>query len=203
VEFEPPSRRGNFSPAFITYIKDRVGLNYVDDGHGDLQRSIGPEDIFDYMYSVLHSPSYRSRYEEFLRGDYPRIPFTSDLSLFRTICGIGKELVALHLMEADAPGITRFPVAGDNVVRAIQYSANGGGGKVWINEKQFFEGVPEKVWLCLVGGYRPCEKWLGSRKGRELSHDELTQYQRIVAVLGRTLELMDELEKMIPAWPLV
>ncbi len=111
-------RRPNLNPEFVADLEKRLGLSFVSDGKGDLKRTFGPEDVFNYIYAVFHSPAYRSRYAEFLKSDFPRVPLTSDLSLFRVLHAKGAELVALHLLESprlEKP-IARFPVKGSNLV---------------------------------------------------------------------------------------
>src|SRR5439155_5359113 len=95
----PGGRRPNLSPAFITDISNKLNMQFIQDGKGDLQQTFGPEDIFDYMYAVFHSPIYRVRYADFLKIDFPRLPLTSNADLFRELCKLGERLVGLHLME--------------------------------------------------------------------------------------------------------
>jgi predicted helicase len=197
-------RRPNLAPEFIADFSERLQLDFVPDGCGDLTRTFGPEDVFHYAYAVFHSPTYRSRYAEFLKIDFPRLPLTRDAALFRSLCALGKELVALHLMEQLPKPETRYPVAGDNTVDAVRYTepANGVPGRVWINQTQYFDNVPPKVWGCHVGGYQVCHKWLKDRKGRQLSYDDLTHYRGTVAALARTIELQGAIDEAIGKWPL-
>jgi predicted helicase len=111
-------RRPNLCPKFIADLEKRLGLSFLTDDKGDLRRTFGPEDVFDYIYAVFHSPTYRTRYAEFLKSDFPRVPLTSDVKLFRLLCGLGGELVALHSLESPklAKPIARFPVKGSNRV---------------------------------------------------------------------------------------
>lgn len=183
-------------------------MTFVPDGRGDRLKTFGPEDVFHYMYAVFHSPAYRSRYAEFLKIDFPRLPLTSDADLFRSLCDLGRELAALHLMEKHPASATRFPITGDATVEAVRYTEPGQGmdaGRVWINKAQYFEGVPPEIWAFHVGGYQVCQKWLKDRKGRQLTYDDITHYQRIVAALGETIRLMAEIDRIIDAhggWPL-
>ena len=228
------NRRPNLSPGFIADFSARLKLSFVSDGSGDLRKTFGPEDVFHYAYAVFHSPTYRSRYAEFLKIDFPRLPLTRDVALFRTLCALGKELVALHLME-DRPspqpsdGTTchstrlpqngsqvagyptgrgsievRYPVAGDNRVVKVRYSdpSDGVPGRVWISTTQYFDKVPPEVWSYHVGGYQVCQKWLKDRKGRQLSYDDLTHYQGIVAALARTIALQTAIDDSIVDWPM-
>lgn len=152
------------------------------------------------MYAVFHSPTYRSRYAEFLKIDFPRLPLTSNPELFRSLCALGSELVSLHLMEENAPPVAGFPVKDNNTVEAVRYTEPGQSadeGRIWINKEQYFENVPEEVWSFHVGGYQVCQKWLKDRKGRKLSFDDLTHYQRIVAALAETIRLMSEIDAVI------
>jgi len=197
-------RSPNLAPEFIADFAARLQLNFVQDGYGDLKKTFGPEDVFHYAYAVFHSPSYRSRYAEFLKIDFPRLPLTHDLELFRNLCTLGKELVALHLMEKIPKLETRYPEAGDNTVDVVRYSepANNAPGRAWINQQQYFDNVPPEVWGYHIGGYQVCQKWLKDRKGRQLSYDDLTHYRGVVAVLARTIELQSAIDDSIGEWPL-
>jgi hypothetical protein len=220
--YQANERRPNLAPAFVADMEERLGLTFVPDGIGDLRKTFGPEDVFHYIYAVLHSPTYRTRYADFLKIDFPRIPLTTDLSLFRTLCALGAELVALHLMESPLLDnlITSYPLPGDDIVERVAYRAPGepepGSGKplekgrVYISEGkpkegkvgQYFDGVPPEVWNFQVGGYQVCEKWLKDRKGRVLSYDDRVHYQKIVVALQETIRLMAAIDQAIPSWPL-
>lgn len=209
-------RTPNLAPQFVQEVERRTGLSFR---WGDTTvEELGPEDLFGYIYALLHSPTYRTRYEEFLKGDFPRVPITSDAALFRTLARLGGELVGLHLLDAArAPALhqlsTRFPVSGDNTVERGQPRYDPAHARVYIsadNAKagksgQYFEGVPPAVWGFQVGGYQVCEKWLKDRVGRKLTYDELTTYQRIVVALRETLRVMGEIDAAIAehgGWPL-
>lgn len=198
-------RRPNLSPAFIANISARLGLRFLPDGKGDLVRTFGPEDVFRYIYAVFHSPTYRTRYAEFLMIDFPRLPLTSDVDLFRKLCDLGEQLVGLHLMEKQAPPIASYSIPGDNTVEKVSYTGPGQGaekGRVWINKTQYFEGVPPEVWDFHIGGYQVAEKWLKDRKGRMLTFDDVMHYQRVIAALAETIRLMQEVDEAIGEWPM-
>ena len=133
----PDGRHANLAPAFIDAASLRLGLTWVADGRGDLQRTFGPEDVFNYLYAILYSPTYRARYAEFLKTDFPCLPLTDDVGLFIELCGLGSKLVALHLMEHTGPRLASFPTPGDNRVEQARYMAPGEGGahlgRVWVN----------------------------------------------------------------------
>ena len=205
--FDTGVRRPNLSPEFVAELAEKVGLEFVDDGKGDLERTFGPEDVFHYIYAVFHAPSYRERYAEFLKIDFPRVPLTSSLELFRTLTAHGETLVALHLMERVGSPISSYPVDGDNVVDKVSFTENEDGktGRVYINKTQHFDGVPLSVWNFYVGGYQVCQKWLKDRKGRALSYDDLRHYGFIVSALFETIGTMREIDGAIEAaggWPL-
>ena len=211
--FEDPTsdgvRRPNLTPDFIAHILNQLGIAYAPDGKTDGKRIFGPKQVFDYMYAVFHSPTYRSRYEEFLKIDFPRLPLTSNVALFRQLCALGLELVALHLMKKHAPNKTAYPIAGANEVEKVRYTAPGEAGsdkgRVWINKTQYIEGVAPDTWNFHVGGYQPAQKWLKDRKGRKLSYDDLTHYQHIISALNETIRLMSEIDDTIEqhgGWPI-
>jgi predicted helicase len=196
-------RRPNLLPEFVRELSERLGLEFVPDGRGDLAETFGPEDVFDYAYAVFHSPTYRERYAEFLKRDFPRLPLTSDRALFEALAGKGADLVGLHLMTSPVLDklTTRFPEGGDNVVEKVRYDA--ANRRVCVNKDQYFEGVPEEVWKFRVGGYQVLDKWLKDRKGRALSFSDIHHYQRIIVALSETRRLMREIDEVIPGWPIV
>ena len=200
---EELSRWPNLDPDFIADLTRRLRLKFLPDGTGDLKKTFGPEDLFHYMYAVFHSPTYRGRYSEFLKIDFPRLPLTSDKNLFAALAENGAELVALHLMESPALDslITGFKIEGSNEVEKVRYDENA--RRVYINKTQYFEGVPPEVWEFHVGGYQVCAKWLKDRRGRNLTFDDIQHYQKIVVALSETRRLMAEVDEIIPTWPIV
>jgi len=198
-------RRPNLSSKFIDEVSERLALTFVPDGCGDLRKTIGPEDIFHYAYAVFHSPAYRMRYGEFLKIDFPRLPLTNDVELFRALAANGAELVALHLLESPKLDdfLTDWPVKGVNVVEKVGFAENV--GRVSINKTQYFGGVAKAVWEFHVGGYQVCHKWLKDRKGRKLTYEDTQHYQRVIVALNETIRLMGEIDEVIGqhgGWPM-
>jgi len=195
----------NIDYIFIKILFGEVGLLILDGGRGDLENTMGPEDVFSYVYALLHSPTYRQRYAEFLKIDFPRIPMTCNKALFKALVGQGAELVSLHLMESPQLEnlITRFPVSGSQVVEGVRYEDNA--RRVYINSEQYFEGVPPEVWAFTIGGYQVCRKWLKDRKGRTLTFEDVHHYQKIVVALAETIRIMADIDITIEAnggWPI-
>jgi predicted helicase len=197
-------RHPNLSREFIADFSARLQLAFVSEGCGDLRKTFGPEDVFRYVYAVFSAPSFRIRYAEFLKIDFPRLPLVSDRKLFGELCSLGAQLIDVHLMKTIPKLETRYPVAGDNRMENLRYDEPNGDapGRVWINARQYFDNVPPHVWGYHIGGFQVCHKWLKDRKGRQLSYDELTHYRGIVSVLARTMELQGEIDEAIGEWPL-
>ena len=200
------AREPNLSPEFIAAVEEKLGLEFVREGKGDLETTFGPEDILHYAYAVFHSPTYRERYAEFLKIDFPRLPLTSDRELFKALAEKGEELVSLHLMESPKPDqfITKFDVPGSSEVEKVRYMEPRGDvpGRVYINKTQYFEGIEPEVWEFQIGGYQVLHKWLADRKGRKLIFDDLFHYQKVVVALKETMRLMGEIDELIPSWPI-
>ncbi|MEM0543416.1 type ISP restriction/modification enzyme [Flavobacterium sp. j3] len=168
--------------------------------------AFAPIDILDYIYAVLHSPSYREKYKEFLKIDFPRVPYPKNLQGFKNLVGLGAQLRQIHLLESEAVDklITQYPEDGDNVVTkpkfvAVTSSAEQSGayreaGNVFINETQYFANVPLVAWNFYIGGYQPAQKWLKDRKDRELSYEDIRHYQKIIVALTETDRLMKEID---------
>lgn len=198
----------NLNSEFVEEMEQKVRLTFTSNAIGYSKTTFGPEDVFHYIYAIFHSPTYRARYLEFLKIDFPRVPVTSDTELFRILCELGRELVSFHLLEAPELNelITCYPVSGDNLVEKSypKYVAPQGKqqGRVYVNANQYVEGVLPEVWEFYVGGYQVLQKWLKDRKGRQLSHDDLIHYQRIIIALQRTIELMERIDDAISEWPI-
>ena len=200
-------RLPNIDADFINSLSATFGLKFILEGVGDLKNTFGPEDVFSYIYSILHSPKYRQRFADFLKSDFPRIPMTNDIALFKSLVGFGNRLIAVHLMDVEGENKPHFPETGKNVVERVRYSRKEGQskGKVWINAKQYFSGVQPETWTFTIGGYKPAEKWLKDRKGLVLSFEDITHYQRICAALAETRQVMGSIDEQINShggWPL-
>ena len=201
------AREPNLGKEFVEAIGSTFGMEFTPDSSGDLHKSFGPDDVFHYIYAVLHSPEYRRRYADFLKSDFPRVPLTGDRSLFAALAVLGKRLTSLHLMESDGDDAPSFPRVGDNRVDRVRYvpPSNGAPGRVFINRDQYFEGVTPETWEFAIGGYHPAEKWLKDRRHRTLSYEEVTHYRNICAVLAETPRVMTRIDEAIElhgGWPL-
>jgi len=185
-----------FSKVFTNKFINALGIHIYSGQEQLKEKNATPEQVFCYIYAILYSPFYCEEYGQELMGDFPRIPLTSNFELFSSLAKIGGELVALHLLESTTVNnfITTFTGKGDN---SIPKKATWKDNAVWINTTQRFEGVPENVWNFHIGGYQVCEKWLKDRKGRTLSEDDISHYQRIVVSLSETIRIMAEIDQVI------
>ncbi|MDD5145606.1 MAG: N-6 DNA methylase [Candidatus Pacebacteria bacterium] len=175
------NRTPNFKKSIIEEIEKIIG-------------KASPEDIFDYIYAVLHSPSYREKYKEFLKIDFPRIPYPKNKISFKKLVAFGTELRSLHLLESPKINkfITTYPITGSDTTDKITYKDN----KVFINNDQYFGNVSELAWNFYVGGYQPAQKWLKDRKGRTLTNADIEHYQKIIVALTETDKIMKEIDKI-------
>jgi predicted helicase len=199
---EDRERQPNLAQPFFRALGDALSLK-TNSSQG-LPSGVTPEDIFHYIYGVFHSPGYRSRYAEFLKIDFPRLPLARSLELFRELARLGGELVAMHLLDSPklAQPITEFGGGQNPEVEKASWSED----TVWIDKARTsgFQGVPEEVWNFHIGGYQVCEKWLKDRKGRTLSKDDIAHYQKVVVALSETIRLMKEIDEVIEGhggWP--
>lgn len=154
-------------------------------------KEAAPEDIFDYIYGVLHSPAYRAKYKEFLKVDFPRIPYPKDQTEFEHYRDCGHQLRELHLMHNVPESAVTFTQEGSMVVEQVRRD----GDRVYINDTQYFDNVPQTAWEFYIGGYQPAQKWLKDRKGRALSYDDKDHYRQIITVLLETKRIMDSIDK--------
>jgi len=179
---EKSGKQPNFTEEFLSYIKERYP-----------KKEINPEEIFYYIYAVLHSPPYREKYYNFLKTDFSRIPFVKKYDTFTKLSELGRKLVELHLMKIDfSKNMVKFEVSGSNEVNFVKYKD----GKVFINGNQYFGGITESIWAFYIGGYQVLDKWLKSRKGRRLTSEEIETFVKLVDIIAQTMEIMGKIDKI-------
>ena len=176
----------NFNMKIIEKIEKKLKLKLYED--------FSPENLFDYIYSVLHSKTYRETYKEFLKIDFPKVPFDCDKNTFFKMVELWRELRSYHLMENEnlipKNFITTYPVDWDNLVEKVKYENE----NVFINDTQYFEWIPKEVWAFYIWGYQPSQKWLKDRKGRNLNYEDILHYSKIILCLKETIRIMEEIE---------
>ena len=219
---ETPTRTPNLNLEIVNQIAKQLDLAFVpekesegnvcmansDEVRPEYKQNFAPIDILDYIYAVLHSPAYREKYKEFLKIDFPKIPYPKEAKTFWELVALGSQIRQIHLLESPIVEeyITEFNVDGDCVVGKLRFEINGNPnpnrvqkpvrveGKVFINETQYFENVPEVAWNFYIGGYQPAQKWLKDRKERKLEFDDIAHYQKIIVALTETDRLMKAID---------
>lgn len=179
--FAGKDRIENIAPEFRRWIDARY------------DHAFDPEQIFGYIYAVLHAPAYRARYADFLRTDFPRIPFPEDRPAFEALSALGWELAETHLMRRVPPrGLAASMEGGSNLVEKVRWSE--AEEKVWINASQGFAKVPRRVWEFTIGGYQVIDKYLKSRRGRILSLNEIENVEKVANILDFTADQMVKID---------
>lgn len=206
-------RTPNLNADIVKQIAAKLKLKFTNEKE-NTAGTFAPIDILDYIYAVLHSPAYREKYKEFLKIDFPRVPYPTGADNFWALVKLGGQLRQLHLLESDTVNhyITQYPITGDNVVDKIRFEENyeliDGDlvtnvepvypfGRVYINNTQFFQQVPKAAWEFYIGGYQPAQKWLKDRKGRTLGFEDILHYQKMIVALWETGKLMEEIDGVL------
>lgn len=185
-------RKPNIEMVVVDKISKDIALTFTDEKE-DIQGTFAPIDLLDYIYAVLHSAKYREKYKEFLKIDYPRVIYPKTTKTFVDLAKLGDQLRKLHLMDdSTLKTITQYPESGDNIVEKPIYKSE----NVYINDEQYFANVPEVAWNFYIGGYQPAQKWLKDRKGQALQFEDIKHYQKIIATLQRTSEIMEDIDQI-------
>ena len=186
-------RKPNLKAEIVNQIAVNLGLTFTNEKE-TTENTFAPIDILDYIYAVLHSPTYREKYKEFLKIDFPRVPYPKDKETFWQLVKLGGEIRQIHLLESSKVEnyITEYPIDGDNIVVKPEYK----NGNVYINQTQYFANVPIVAWNFYIGGYQPAQKWLKDRKDRKLEFEDILHYQKIIVALTETDRLMKEIDKI-------
>ena len=204
-------RKPNLNAEIVKQFAKKLELDFTDEKE-NTENTFAPIDILDYIYAVLHSPNYREKYKEFLKIDFPRVPYPKDKYTFWQLVKLGGEIRQIHLLESPKVEeyITSYPIDGDNTITTkigkkdweitgivqTHGRASHQVGRIWINEKQYFDKIPQVAWGFYIGGYQPAQKWLKDRKGRILSFEDILHYQKIIVALSETDRLMKEIDKI-------
>ena len=191
---EQPIRSPNLNREIVDKIAKTISLTFTDEKE-NINGTFAPIDILDYIYAVLHSPNYRESYKEFLKIDFPRVPYPTHTKTFIELVKLGGELRRIHLLESPIVEqyITQYPEDGSNIVEKPIYKH----GQVWINDTQYFNHVPEIAWHFYIGGYQPAQKWLKDRKDRALDFEDILHYQKIIVALTETNRIMQEIDTVL------
>jgi predicted helicase len=186
-------RTPNLNIEIVNQIGEKVGLTFTNEKE-TTKDTFAPIDMLDYIYAVLHSPTYREKYKEFLKIDFPRVPYPKDKDTFWKLVKLGGEIRQIHLLESPVveKPICKFNISGTDIMVKPKYE----NGNVYINDTQYFEDVPEVAWNFYIGGYQPAQKWLKDRKDRELQEDDIRHYMKIIVALTETDRLMKEIDKI-------
>ena len=176
----------NFTPAFTRFMKAQY------------PQQPSAKEIFSYLYAILHSPTYRKTYLEFLKIDFPRIPFVKDYATFERFSILGQALIDMHLLKTSSPDETvSFPKEGTDAVDTVRFvEGTEAIGRIHINKTQYFDHIPTDIWTFHIGGYQVLDKWLKSRKDRVLSYQEKEMFKEIISVLKFTLQQMQRIDEV-------
>ncbi len=195
-QYEP-----NLNREIIDLLSQELNLKFNASDEIKIEGTFSPLNLLDYIYAVLHSTTYRNEYKEFLKIDFPRIPYPTNPKEFFNLVELGGKLRKLHLLESDETEnyITQYPEPGCSDVDKPNFKLNESGdkGKVYINDTQYFDDVPKIAWDFYIGGYQPAQKWLKDRKGRQLDYEDIFHYQKIIVALCRTNEIMKEIDQTL------
>ena len=201
---ESSERKPNLNQEIVDEIAQKLELTFTAEKE-ESKNTFAPLDILDYIYAVLHSPSYRERYKEFLKIDFPRVPYPKDKKMFWQLVKLGGTIRQIHLLEAKKVEkfITKYPIDGSNqITKSIHQkdfqivNEKKQLGRLWINDSQYFDKIPVIAWEFYIGGYQPAQKWLKDRKGRKLSYEDILHYQKIIVALTETDHLMKEIDEI-------
>ncbi len=201
---ESADRKPNLNQEIVREIAEKLELTFTNEKE-QMENTFAPIDILDYIYAIIHSPTYREKYKEFLKIDFPRIPYPKDKNTFWKLVKLGREIRLIHLLESPIVEdyITTYPKDGNNTITTKVgkkdwelFDEEKQLGRIWINEEQYFDNIPLTAWEFYIGGYQPAQKWLKDRKERTLEFDDILHYQKIIVALTETDRIMKKIDKI-------
>jgi predicted helicase len=189
----------------VNQLSKKLGFTFTNEKDAS-KNTFAPIDILDYIYAVLYSPNYREKYKEFLKIDFPRVPYPKDVNNFWQLVKLGGEIRQIHLLNSEKVEdyITTYPKDGSNIITSKiaqkdweLFDVEKQLGRIWINEDQYFDNIPLVAWEFYIGGYQPAQKWLKDRKEQTLEFDDILHYQKIIIALFETHRLMREIDGVL------
>ena len=181
--FENKVRIENFTPKFRKFINEKYG-------------EIKPEEILGYIYAILFHKEYRKKYLDFLKIDFPKIPFVESKDYFLKFAKLGEELYNLHLGNLKIQKEVGEPMFKDNknknekIVKAI-YNENE--KDLFVNESLYFKNVDKEVWEYKIGGYQVLDKYLKSHKNENIDYEH---FENVIKILTRSIEIEAEISEL-------
>jgi predicted helicase len=198
-------RQPNFNADIIKTIAKKLKLTFTPEKE-TTTGSFAPIDVLDYIYAVLHSPNYRNTYKEFLKTDFPRVPYPKNADNFWQLVNVGGQIRQLHLLQSDSlkQSPVTYPQAGNNSItrKIVQkdwqlLAESSTVGRIYINDQQYFDNIPLIAWEFYIGGYQPAQKWLKDRTGRQLTTADIQHYRKMVKALLETARLMQDIDTLL------
>ncbi len=178
-------RKLNYSDNFKHFIKDTFKDKFT------------AEEVFYYIYAVLHSPTYREKYVEFLKIDFPKIPFTDNFKTFETLSKLGEQLVNAHIFKEIPSQDVGIPMGlGTTEVTKIQFKEN----RLYYNETNYFDTVSDEIYNFKIGSYQVIDKYLKERKNRKLENNEILRMEEIINVIDFTIKQMGIIDNITKEW---
>ena len=159
-------------------------------------------DLFDYIYAVLHSPSYREKYKEFLKIDFPRVPYPKPETFWQLV-SLGGKLRSLHLLEDTSLDERIIDIKGEgellikNSLNKKDFSIEDEKVELRLNDEVSVVNIPLVAWEFYIGGYQPAQKWLKDRVGRVLNRADMKHYNRIINALCKTDLIMKKIDEVL------
>jgi len=185
---EPYGKKGkqpNIAPEIFAMLKSSFG------------KTPAPEKILYYIYGVFYSKTYREKYAEFLKIDFPRVPFTKNEKVFNAMAGYGQQLTELHVLKSKAlsPPVSRYEgSAVDDGIGKPMYNEQE--KRIYINADKYFTNVKPEVWNYHIGGYQVLAKYLKDRKDRQM--EDPRHYCRVITALEKTIDIQKNIDRLFP-----
>ena len=202
--FVKAKREPNLNHEIINQLAQKISLTFTKEKE-DKKSTFSPIDVLDYIYAILLSGVYREKYKEYLKIDFPRVPYPKNQSIFQELVKLGSQLREIHLLESSILDnhITSYPKNGSNIITTKiakkdweLFDKENQIGRIWINDKQYFDKIPLNAWEFYIGGNQPAQKWLKDRKERELKIDDILLYQKIIVSLVETQKLIKKIDAL-------
>ena len=209
------SRVLNFKPSFRKKWLEVTGLEItIEENVTDAK--VKALEVYDWIYALTFSPSYRKKYTSSLSKGFPLILFPKTNSVFTYLAKLGNKLRGFHNVNSDVflqGAMNDIRLAGIGEARVEKSFPKYKNGKIYINNSRWFEEVDLDTWEFYYGGYQVCHKWLKDRSakgganprpGRILTDDDVLHYRRTVTALTETRRIMAEIDRVIDrhgGWP--
>ena len=172
----PASQTTNFTTDFLNKFGKAISKSHQDDPTLTTDQTFSSLDAMDYIYGVLNDKAYTTKYNQFLKSNYPRVPYPKSIATFISYKDAGSKLRSVHLDDTTQDSKSTYNATTNNKIEKVTFSNN----KLYFNKSSFFDNITQDMFDFKVGASQPLKNWLESRKEDSFDESMVEQFLNVI-----------------------